>query len=145
MYAILQTTHSLFAFAVLVILALATINALSSYILRKDFTDKDLRISLFALIFSHIQLLLGLVMYFMSPYFEMITSSGMGSVTKDIAIRLYALEHPLMNILAIALITIGWSKHKKETESAGKFRKIMFFYGLGLLFIASRIPYKAWF
>jgi ABC-type dipeptide/oligopeptide/nickel transport system permease component len=145
MYAILQTTHSLFAFAVLVILALATINALSSYILRKDFTDKDLRISLFALIFSHIQLLLGLVMYFMSPYFEMITSSGMGSVMKDSAIRLYAIEHPLMNILAIALITIGWSKHKKETESAGKFRKIMFFYGLGLLFIASRIPYKAWF
>ncbi len=145
MYAILQTTHSLFAFAVLVILALATINALSSYILRKDFTDKDLRISLFALIFSHIQLLIGLVMYFMSPYFEMITSSGMGSVMKDSAIRLYAIEHPLMNILAIALITIGWSKHKKETESAGKFRKIMFFYGLGLLFIASRIPYKAWF
>lgn len=145
MYAILQTTHSLFAFAVLVILALATINALSSYILRKDFTDKDLRISLFALIFSHIQLLLGLVMYFMSPYFEMITSSGMGSVMKDSAIRLYAIEHPLMNILAIALITIGWSKHKKETESAGKFRKIMFFYGLGLLFIASRIPYKTWF
>jgi ABC-type dipeptide/oligopeptide/nickel transport system permease component len=145
MYAILQTTHSLFAFAVLAVLALATINALSSYILRKDFTDKDLRISLFALIFSHIQLLLGLVMYFMSPYFEMITSSGMGSVMKDSAIRLYAIEHPLMNILAIALITIGWSKHKKETESAGKFRKIMFFYGLGLLFIASRIPYKAWF
>lgn len=145
MYAILQTTHSLFAFVVLVILALATINALSSYILRKDFTDKDLRISLFALIFSHIQLLIGLVMYFMSPYFEMITSSGMGSVMKDSAIRLYAIEHPLMNILAIALITIGWSKHKKETESAGKFRKIMFFYGLGLLFIASRIPYKAWF
>ena len=145
MYAILQTTHSLFAFAVLVILALATINALSSYILRKDFTDKDLRISLFALIFSHIQLLIGLIMYFMSPYFEMITSSGMGSVMKDSAIRLYAIEHPLMNILAIALITIGWSKHKKETESAGKFRKIMFFYGLGLLFIASKIPYKAWF
>ena len=145
MYAILQTTHSLFAFGVLVILALATINALSSYILRKDFTDKDLRISLFALIFSHIQLLIGLIMYFMSPYFEMITSSGMGSVMKDSAIRLYAIEHPLMNILAIALITIGWSKHKKETESAGKFRKIMFFYGLGLLFIASKIPYKAWF
>lgn len=145
MYAILQTTHSLFAFVVLVILALATINALSSYILRKDFTDKDLRISIFALIFSHIQLLIGLVMYFMSPYFEMITSSGMGSVMKDSAIRLYAIEHPLMNILAIALITIGWSKHKKETESAGKFRKIMFFYGLGLLFIASRIPYKTWF
>ncbi len=144
MYATLQTTHSLFAFAVLIILALATINALSSYILRKDFTDKDLRISLFALIFSHIQLLIGLVMYFMSPYFEMILTSGMG-IMKDSAIRLYAIEHPLMNILAVVLITIGWSKHKKEIESTGKFRKIMFFYGLGLLFIASRIPYKEWF
>jgi hypothetical protein len=35
----------------------------------------------------------------------------------DKALRLTSLEHPLINIIAIALITIGWSKHKKAADS----------------------------
>jgi hypothetical protein len=40
----------------------------------------------------------------------MIKAVGMGGLTTES--RLLALEHPLINIIAIALITIGWSKHK---------------------------------
>jgi hypothetical protein len=39
----------------------------------------------------------------------MIKAVGMGGLTTES--RLLALEH-LINIIAIALITIGWSKHK---------------------------------
>jgi hypothetical protein len=49
-----------------------------------------------------------------------------------------------MNIIAIALITIGWTKHKKMTDDKNKFKKIALFYGLGLLFILSRIPFASW-
>jgi hypothetical protein len=49
----------------------------------------------------------------------------------------------LNNIIAIALITIGWSKHKKLMTSESKFKTFLFFYGLGLLLILSRI-WKIW-
>ena len=59
--------------------------------------------------------------------------------------RLTAMEHPMMNIIAIVLITIGWSKHKKLIESQPKFKTFSIFYGLGLLLILSRIPWNLWF
>ncbi len=61
------------------------------------------------------------------------------------AARLLAVEHPFINIIAIVLITIGWSKHKKVMESAKKFKLIAIFYGLGLLCLLSRIPWGQWF
>jgi hypothetical protein len=55
------------------------------------------------------------------------------------------LEHPLTNIIAIALITIGWTKHKKATTGEAKFKSIAIFFGLGLVLILIRIPWSLWF
>lgn len=139
MYNLLQSLHSWWAYLAVLVLLVAVINALMGYTSKKYFESKDLRISLFALIFMHIQLVLGLLVYFVSP----LGLDSLGEM-KDSSIRLTSLEHPLINIIAIALITIGWSKHKKA-EGTLKFRKIFFFYGIGLLLILSRIPWKTWF
>ena len=37
-------------------------------------------------------------------------------------LRFVIIEHPLTMILAIVLITVGWSKHKKKEDSRGKFK-----------------------
>lgn len=142
---ILQTAHSYLAYIVLAVLIIAVVNAIMGYKGDKLFTlEKDFRISLFALILSHLQLLLGLILYFVSANgFNAIRTLGMGGL--NAAARLLALEHPLINILAIALITIGWSRHKKFMEARKKFKSIALFYGLGLLLILSRIPWTQWF
>ena len=140
----LKTVHSYWAYLVLIILIVAVVNAIIGLTKKKDFTDKDLRLGLFGLIVSHIQLLIGLAWYFMSPYFNQLTNNT-SEVMKSKELRLLALEHPLMMILAIVLITIGWSKHKRKIESASKFKMFAIFYGLGLLFILSRIPWTNWF
>jgi len=142
---ILKNLHSYFAYIVLVILILAVVNALMGLLGKREFTmHKDLRISLFALILTHIQLLIGLILYFVSANgLQAIQTLGMGGLNS--AARLLAVEHPFINILAVALITIGWSKHKKKEASNAKFKSITIFYGLGLLFILSRIPWGQWF
>ncbi len=142
---ILQNVHSYLAYVVLAVLIFAVFNALIGWLGKKEFTmEKDLRISLFALILSHIQLLIGLIVYFVSPNgLKAIQVLGMGGLNS--AARLLALEHPLINIIAIVLITIGWSSHKKKLESQAKFKTITIFYGLGLLLILSRIPWAQWF
>ena len=142
---IIKNLHSYLAYIVLAVLVVAVINALMGWMGKKEFTlGKDLRISLFALILSHIQLLVGLLLYFMSANgLKAIQTLGMSGLNAPA--RLLAVEHPFINIIALALITIGWSRHKKFMESDKKFKTITIFYGLGLLLILSRIPWGQWF
>ena len=144
MYQVIKQLHSLSAYLVLAVLIAAVINALMGYFKKKEYFEvKDLRLSLFALIFSHIQLLLGLIVYFVSPRFQM-WSEGAKTVMKNAELRQLLLEHPLMNIIALTLITIGWSKLKKQTQVRAMFAKIALFYGLALICLLSMIPYRLW-
>lgn len=140
----MKDIHSYWAYIVLIMLIFAVVNAIMGYTSKRNFSDKDLRIGLFTLIVSHIQLLIGLGWYFMSPWYKALTSNG-SEVMNDSASRLLALEHPIMMIIAITLITIGWSKHKKRTRSVAKFKTFMIFYGLALIVVLSRIPWSNWF
>ena len=144
MYSVLKTIHSYWAYLALLILVIAVVNALIGMSSKKAFVAKDLRLSLFGLIFAHIQLLIGLVLYFVSPWFEQWSTLGMGGVMKDAQTRLYLVEHLFTNIIAIVLITMGWSMHKRQTQDAKKFSRIGIFYTLGLLLLLSRIPWDAW-
>ena len=144
MYSLLKNLHSYWAFLVLLVIILAIGNAFIGKIKGKDFESKDLRISLFGLIFSHLQLLIGLILYFVSPWFDQWSNLGMGGVMKDAQTRLYLVEHPFTNILAIVLITMGWSLHKRQSDPGKKFLRIALFYGFGLLLLLSRIPWDTW-
>ena len=145
MYEFIQKFHSGWAYLALLLLVIAVINAVLGYIGKKEFTAKDRKIAIFGLIGTHSQLLVGLILYFVSPNgFSALSNSGMGVVMKNAALRLTAVEHPVINIIAITLITIGWSKHKKLSTSESKFKTFAIFYTLGLLLILSRIPWSLW-
>ncbi|PDH44883.1 MAG: hypothetical protein CND43_02645 [Flavobacteriales bacterium MED-G15] len=144
MYSLLKTVHSYWAYLVLLILVLAIFNALIGKIKGKDFESKDLRVSLFGLIFSHLQLLIGLILYFVSPWFGQWSDLGVGGVMGNNEARLYLVEHPFTNIIAIVLITMGWSLHKRQSDPGKKFLRIGIFYGLGLILLLSRIPWDSW-
>ena len=142
-YDIIKTVHSYWAFLVIIILTLIVINSIIAKFSGRAFNTKDLRLSLFGLIFSHIQLLIGLILYFTSPWFNQFYQIGM-DLLKNAENRLYLIEHPLINIVAIIFITLGWSLHKRQLDSSKKFLRIGIFYGLGLIFLLSRIPWDSW-
>jgi Na+/H+-dicarboxylate symporter len=137
----MKEIHSYWAYLVLAILIFAVVNSIIGLTQKKQFTDKDLRIGLFTLIVAHIQLLIGLAWYFMSTWYQLLKEDA-AEVMKTKEIRLLAIEHPLMMIIAITLITIGWSKHKKKTTDITKFKTFAIFYGLALVVILSRIPWS---
>lgn len=144
MYETVQFIHSYWAYLVLIVLIIASVNAMVGYISNKEYGATNFRIALFTLIVSHLQLLIGLVLYFTTPYFKMWSEVGMGGVMKDSVLRLYNVEHPLVMILAIVLITMGYSKHKKKLTSKPKFKILAIFYTLALILVLSRIPWSAW-
>ncbi|MFY8096403.1 MAG: hypothetical protein ACOVMH_01185 [Flavobacterium sp.] len=135
----LQSIHSTLAYVVLAALVIAIINSFLGLSAKRNFEKKDRSFALIALIFSHVQLVVGLILWFTSP----LGKEAMGQMSNS-AMRLTAVEHPLVNIIAIVLITIGWSKHKKEDSSNGKFKKIAYLYAVGLVLLLSRIPWSLW-
>lgn len=140
MYTFIQKMHSGWAYLALLLLVIAVINSFIGMNSKKEFTLKDRKIALFGLIATHIQLVIGFILYFVSPF----GFASLGQMS-DKALRLTSLEHPLINIIAIVLITVGWSKHKNAIEHQAKFKSITVWYGFGLVLILSRIPWQMWF
>lgn len=139
MYEFIQKAHSGWAYIVLIALLIAVINAWSGKISGRAFKKSDRSLSLFGLIASHIQLVIGLILYFVSP----LGKDSLGVMTG--MQRMTSLEHPLINIIGLALITAGWSIHKRKEEDAKKFNAIAWLYLIGFVLILSRIPYQLWF
>ncbi|OEJ99756.1 cytochrome B [Roseivirga misakiensis] len=135
MYNGLLHAHSGLRWVVLVLLLVAIANAFS----KKGngrWSPKDKKITLFAMIFTHIQLVLGIVMYFMSPK-VVFSSETMSSPV----LRFYTVEHISLMLVAIALITIGYSKAKRAISDAKKFKAVSTFYLIGLILILASIPW----
>jgi hypothetical protein len=139
MYEIIQKLHSWWAYVAFLLLVIAVVNSIIGLLSKKEYKATDKKIGLFALGAIHIQLVIGFIIYFVSP----LGLSGFSM--KDSALRLTSMEHPLINILGIVLMTVGWVKHKKLTSSESKFKTVALYYGLGFVLILSRIPWNLWF
>ncbi|RZS99420.1 hypothetical protein [Aquimarina brevivitae] len=146
MYEAIQIVHSYWAYLVVLIVTLATLNGVFGFFTKKEYAPKDFRISLFALIVTHLQLLIGIIIFFVSPKVVWFTE---GIAVKDIMgdplLRLYNVEHPTTMILMVVFITMGYSKHKKKLTSTPKFKRIAIFYTLAWILMLSRIPWAEWF
>lgn len=130
--------HSTLAVVLLIALIIAIVITLVNYAGNKPYNRK---IALIGLISAHLQLVIGAVLYFTSP---LGLQSFSGENMKNSLSRLYFLEHPLMMIIAIVLITMGYSKAKKIVDQKKANQTVLIFYIIGLVFILSRIPWSTW-
>ena len=145
MYDAIQIVHSYWAYLVVLVVTLAAINAIIGFFGKKEYRPKDFRISLFALIVTHLQLLIAIILFFVSPKVMWFADGvGMSEIMKDPVLRLYNVEHPFIMIAVTALITIGYSKHKKKLTSTPKFKILTIFYALAWILMLSRIPWAEW-
>ena len=132
---ILVASHSGLRWIALILIIYAIINALMSKS-KGEYLKKDKMINLFAMVFLHIQLILGLILYFISP--KVIFVEGWMKVAQS---RFYGMEHILMMMIAITLITIGRRKAENESNARKKHGKIVLWYTIGLLLILAAIPW----
>jgi hypothetical protein len=131
MYEILRDAHSGWRYLVILLLLAAFISALSGFFGKKDFTEGNRKLAVFALISAHIQLVLGLLLYFMNDWYKLDSSVAVN--------RYWKMEHISMMLIAIILITIGNAKSKKATNALAKHRNIFVFFGFALLIITVAI------
>lgn len=130
-YGILKSAHSGWRYLVLILLVIAVIQALAGWFGKKTYTEDNRKINVFTLISAHIQLIIGLILYFLSPLTK--------GPTADAMYRYWKMEHIAIMILAVILITVGNAKSKKVTDAVAKHKSIAIFFGLALLFIVIAI------
>lgn len=142
MYSITKSAHNVIGMAVMFILLVIVIIVLVRLLSKKPFDKLSKTSALIGLISTHLQILLGFLIYFISPV-------GMGNMSgeamKETISRFYIIEHPVGMILAAVLITIGYRRIKNDKYSdAKKHQQILIFYGLGLAIISYFIPWFVW-
>jgi hypothetical protein len=142
MYSFILSTHNLTRWGVLLFGLYAITKSILGLMGNRPFT-KQANISHALFVgFCHLQLLLGIVLYFISPQVDAALANGFGAAMKDPYSRLIVLEHITVNFIAIALIQVGRTLSKKTTEDRAKYKKTLIFFGIGLVLILSRIPWK---
>lgn len=131
-YSLFLKAHSGWRYVVLTTLVIAILSSLAGWLGKKNYSPGNRKINLFALISAHIQFLLGLILYFMSPLAK---AGDMSVAMKDSNLRYWTVEHTVMMLIAIALITIGHSKSKKLLDNVAKHRTVAIFYSIALIII----------
>lgn len=132
--------HSSLRYLVLLFIVLAIADAIAGLSSGRAYRKSSKLFALLGLIFSHVQLLIGLLIYFIGAkgFNALMNVEG---VMKISSARFYAVEHVAMMIIAIALVTVGYSRAKRQESAKRKFKSILFFYGIGLVIIFFMIPW----
>ena len=125
--------HSGLRWLVLGLLIYAIYNALSS---KTSYEKRDKMINLFAMISLHIQLVLGLILYYTSGN----VSFDSGWMKNEVT-RFYGMEHLIGMLLAIIVVTVGRKMAEKQEEPEQKNKKILVWYTIGLVLILASIPW----
>ncbi len=131
MYSALLHFHSGLRWIVLLLIIINVFNALKGYAGNKAVGAMDKKLSLFALIFTHTQVLVGLGLYAISPKVQF-SSATMGNSQ----LRFFTMEHTVMMLIAVILITIGHGAIKR-----GSFKKEFWYYFIALVIILAAIPW----
>ncbi len=125
--------HSGLRYIVLLFLIVAIVKSLMGWLGKKPFSKSDNIIGAMLMGVTHLQIVLGFVVYFVGGW-----NAGLmnfGAVMKDSIVRFWTIEHAVIMIVVVVLISIGRIKSKKAPTDELKHKKGAIFYIIALIFI----------
>ncbi len=134
MYTGLFHTHSLLRYFILIALVVVIIKAVAGLMNKQPYGKWDNKLGLYLFIFTHMQLLFGLILYFVSPFVKF------GPETmSDKATRYWTVEHITAMLIAVVLITLARTTSKRMTNDSQKHKRMLVFNALALIVIVATI------
>ncbi len=131
MHPALVHTHSGLRYVVLLLILVTVFNAYKAMSSKSPVSGQARKWSLFALIFTHVQILLGLILYFTSSKVQFNSAT-----MSDAHLRFFTVEHISMMLIAVILVTFGYRMAKQ-----GNARRMFWYYLIGLIVILAAIPW----
>ena len=132
--------HSLLRYVLLLLILISIVKSFNGWMGKKTYTAGDRKLTLFTMVSAHLQLVIGLILYFISPNVK-VGLADMGAAMKDPGLRFWTVEHIAMMLIAIVLITLGNSLSKRASDDTGKHKRVAIFFLLALIVIFMAIPW----
>jgi hypothetical protein len=130
MHSLLLATHSILRYFILLSLIWVIARSLSGWLNKSGYVKLDDQLGLGLFMLTHTQLLLGIILFFVSP---VVIFSG--ASMKDPIARYWLVEHNTGMLIAVALITMARITSKKMTDSISKHKRMFIFNGIALVVI----------
>lgn len=140
MYLSLLALHSLIRWLVLLSLLFAIYRAYRGWLTNRPFTKFDNAVRINTATIAHIQLLIGIGLYFISPIIDYFLRNFKEAIHQR-EIRFFGMEHSTMMLIAIVLITIGSAKAKRKQTDKEKFRVLAIWFTIALFILLTSIPW----
>lgn len=138
MYSGLLVTHSYLRYFILIMLIVVIVMSLVGLINKKPYTKAHDKTGLFLFICTHVQLLLGIILYIVSY-----TGGGRvqfnSETMKNAALRYFAVEHGLMMLIAVVFITLARTGAKKLAADQAKHKRLFIFNLIALIVILGTV------
>jgi hypothetical protein len=141
MYPTLLALHSLVLWFVLGSLLFAIFRAYRGWFSSNVFSKFDDSVRHITATITHIQLTLGIWLYFISPIIDYFLHNYKQAIHQR-EIRFFGMEHNLMMFIAIIIISIGSAKSKRKPTDKEKFKIMAIWFTIGLLIILVSIPWS---
>lgn len=140
MHQILLTVHSIFRWLVLLSLLFAVYRSANGYFLIRSFTKIDHAIRHWTATIAHIQLMIGMVLYFNSPIvkYALADEKNTGIINEA---YFFKFVHIAFMISSVVLITVGSSLAKRKELSSDKFKTMLLWFTIALVLIFLAIPW----
>lgn len=132
MYTALTHIHSGMRYIILVVLILAIFKAFLGWQQKSNYGKFDNQLAFLSMLFVHLQLLIGLILYFVSPK---VSFTDMATTMHNATLRYFTVEHIFLMLIVVALVTIGRISSKKKTLAVQKHKTIAIYYGVSLAII----------
>lgn len=138
MHAILVTLHSYNRYLLLAALLFVLYRSFSGWMSKKPFEKADNTASVALLGLTHLQALLGLVMYFATSTYT--TTAGLSM--KDPWVRYFKAEHIAAMLIAVVLVQLGRTFSKKAATDEDKHKKLAIYTAIATLIIFGTLAMK---
>ena len=140
LYSITLYLHSWNRWIILIAGLLTILFALAGMVNKKEYTKRDRVTSLIFISSLHLQLLIGVLLYFVLSPLTLHALSDFGAAMKDGAIRYWAVEHSLVNLIAIFVAQAGSIIIKRKQSSRAKFKSTLVWNIIAMVLILAMIP-----
>lgn len=141
MYSFILAVHNVMRWVVLILLVIALVRALFGWFGNREWTSTDSKFGMFSSVSLDIQLLLGLILYFVLSPITRLAFSDFGAAMQNSDLRYFLLEHVLFMILAVVFAHVGVAMSKRADESVAKYRRTAIWFGLSLIVILLGTPW----
>jgi uncharacterized membrane protein len=140
MYQTLIFLHSLIRWLVVLSLIVAVITAVRGYYRHKKFTATDNAIRHWTATIAHLQLMIGMVLYFQSPLMTFFFKN-FETAKRSFELVFFGMIHSLLMFIAIVVLTLGSALTKRRRSDHSKFRTMLLWYAVVLVIIFLAIPW----